>query len=424
MPKKLLVLATALVATAFISACGNDEEPKKEEATNTEQDQEATEEKSEQAKGEEKEVQEKSEPAAANEDFSTLISYMEEETEGTAKVVYESNEPQVHKMDKVSVSLDSYKLVELKDFHTDFSIPFRDETEGGVILAKYTVKNDLDKDVYYMPTLDITFTGAEKYYTNYKDLIPEEKQIPTKLNYKTNYVLKAGETVTGYIAYPFGKTDLAKIKELSTVTVMVPPALLEQNKVNSAVGSEGRFNLALNGDGAEKVTSNNTFYQDRATFDNMGQKKMLKEKSGINENQQIGDVNVTLDGYQFAEFTPNEVEAPRFTSFTNGIVLLTVKLQLDNKGTDNIGLSSISSKLTVNDGAQYLLGEGMLLNYKYGDLVNAGEKGELLQVFVLDKEQYEKIWKDKAFELEIGPMRNQEAKDISKGKAATFTLPN
>ncbi len=226
------------------------------------------------------------------------------------------------------------------------------------------------------------------------------------------------------MAYPFGKSDLTKIQELSTVTVMVPPALLEQNKVNSAVGSEGRFNLALNKDGAEKVTSNSSFYQDKATLNNMGEKKMLKEKSGINESQQLGDVNVTLDGYQFAEFTPNEVEAPRFTSFPNGVVLLTVKFQLDNKGAEQIGLSSMSSKLIVNDGAQYSRNEGMLLNYKYSEVINSGEKGELLQVFVLDKEQYEKIWKDKAFELEIGPIKNQEAKDISKGKVATFTLPN
>ena len=41
----------------------------------------------------------------------------------------------------------------------------------------------------------------------------------------------------------------------------------------------------------------------------MGDKKMLKEKSGINNSQELGAVNVTLDGYQFTQFTPNSVEA-------------------------------------------------------------------------------------------------------------------
>ena len=49
-------------------------------------------------------------------------------------------------------------------------------------------------------------------------------------------------------------------------------------------------------------------------------------------------------------------------------------------------------------------------------------RSEILQVYALDKEQYDKIWKDKSFEVEIGPMKDAEAKDISKGKKATFEL--
>ncbi|MGQ0519250.1 DUF5068 domain-containing protein, partial [Bacillus sp. D-CC] len=74
---------------------------------------------------------------------------------------------------------------------------------------------------------------------------------------------------------------------------------------------------------------------------------------------------VTLDGYQFTQFTPNSVEAPRFANFKNGIVLLTVKFKLDNKDTQDVSLSPISSTLRVNDGTQYTINEGMLLNYDY-----------------------------------------------------------
>lgn len=154
----------------------------------------------------------------------------------------------------------------------------------------------------------------------------------------------------------------------------------------------------------------------------MGEKKMLKEESDIGESEQLGDVTVTLEGYQITEFTPNEVEAPRFTDFNNGIVLLTAKFDLDNQGSEPINLSSMSSKLIVNDGSQYILDQGMLLNYRYGDVIETGDSGEYLQIYTLDKEQYEKIWKDKPIELEFGPIRGEEAKDISKGKTATFEL--
>ncbi|MGE7674355.1 DUF5068 domain-containing protein [Lysinibacillus sp. NPDC094403] len=421
MKKSLFLMSSLILSTSIIlSGCGKsaDETKKDDEPKKTQE--EKGQDKDKVQKEESKKDQESTKESA---DFAPLISYMEKETQGKTKVLFENNEPQVHKMENVSISLDAYSVVELKDFHTDFNIPFGDQTDGGVILAKYTVKNGMDKDVYYMPSLYVTFTGANKDYSNYKDLIPEESQLPTKLGYKTDYLLKAGEEITGYIAYPFGETDLAKINKLGTVTVEVPKPITEKENYGSTIGSDGRFNLAINADGSKKVASNSSFYQDKVTMDNMGEKKMLKEKSDINESKKIGDVNAILEGYQFTQFTPNEVEAPRFSNFTNGVTLLTVKFKLENKATSEIGLSSMSSKLSVNNGAQYSLSEGMLLNYKYNDIIKAGETGELLQVFVLDQEQYEKIWKDKAFEIELGPIRNKGAEDTSKGKKETFTLP-
>lgn len=63
-----------------------------------------------------------------------------------------------------------------------------------------------------MPALDMSFTGAQKVYSNYKDLIPKEDQLPTKLAPTNDYLVKAGETISGYIAYPFGKDDLEKFQ--------------------------------------------------------------------------------------------------------------------------------------------------------------------------------------------------------------------
>ncbi|GAB0169326.1 DUF5068 domain-containing protein [Lysinibacillus sp. CTST325] len=419
MKKSLFLMSSLILSTSIIlSGCGKStDETKKDDEPKKAQEEKA------QDKVQKEEPKKDQESTKGSADFASLISYMEKETQGKTKVLFENNEPQVHKMENVSISLDAYSVVELKDFHTDFNIPFGEQTNGGVLLAKYTVKNDMDKDVYYMPSLYVTFTGANKDYSNYKDLIPEADQLPTKLNYKTDYLLKAGEEVTGYIAYPFGETDLAKINELGTVAVVVPKPLTEKENYGSTIGSDGRFNLAINTDGSKKVASNSSFYQDKVTMDNMGEKTMLKEKSDINESKKIGDVNAILEGYQFTKFTPNEVEAPRFSNFTNGVTLLTVKFKLENKANSEIGLSSMSSKLSVNDGMQYALSEGMLLNYKYNDVIKASETGELLQVFVLDQEQYEKIWKDKAFEIELGPIRNKGAEDTSKGKKETFTLP-
>lgn len=356
-------------------------------------------------------------------DFTELIEYMEETTEGTANVLYENNEQQTHDSDVVSVMLDGYTLVELNDFHTNYSIPFDDETNGGVIIAKYIVENSGDEDVYFMTDFHIEYTGTTKYHNNYDELLPEDVQIRKMLSPSTDYLLKAGETITGYYAYPFSPELLDKIIDLSTVTVMVNEPHSEKGDVNSKFGKEGQFVLALNEEGAKKAEENAAFYNDKATYENMGEKKMLEEKHDINKSEMLRDVKVTLDGYQFTEFVPNEVEEPRFSNFTNGIVLLTAKFLVDNGGDQEIDQGAIISSLYVNDGSQYMRNEIMLGTYKYGDVIEPGESDELLQVYILDQEQYEKIWKDKSFEIEVGPFKNQEAKDISKGNTVLFQLP-
>lgn len=432
MSKKLIALFSVLfLAAIFISGCGKEEAEadkkteaaEKEDQTKNEDKAKEEEEKAEETAEEEEESADSEKTDTANNDVSSLISYMEEQTEGSTKILFENSDKQTHDLKDISVSLDSYTVVQLNDFHTDFSIPFNDQTDGGVILAKYSVENKGDKDAYYMPSLNGTFTGATKAYTNYKELTPEENQLSTSLSPSNDYLVKAGETTEGYVAYPFGKDTFEKIMDLGSIQVDVPPAQGTKGKFDNPIGSKGKFTISLNDKGAEKASANAKFYQDDVTKNDMGEKKMLKEKSDIGKKEKLRDVTVTLDGYQFAAFTPNEVEAPRFKNFKNGVVILTVKFLLDNKGKEDIGLNSISSTLKVNDGSQWMINEGMLKMYSTNELVASNDSGELLQVYVLDKEQYDKIWKDKDFDIEIGPMRNKEAKDISKGKKASFKLP-
>jgi len=427
--KTLLFLITMLLTAIIISGCGSDDKKettdKKESETSVEEasadaeKEDESEEEIDEAKAEELKEEENNNESS---NFAEMISYMEEETEGTAKVLYENDEPQTHEMEGVSVSLDGYTLVELKDFNAMFDIPFNDQTDGAVVIAKYTVENDTDDDAYYMPALYGTFTGAMKSYNNYKDLLPEDEQLPEMLSPSDDYLIKSGESATGYYTYPLGEDHLKDLLDAGILEVEVPAPHSEKGDVNSNFGKEGKFNLSINDDGSEKSESDKSFYQDKATADNMGEKEMLDEKDGIDKSEKLGDIDVTLDGYQFTEFTPNKEEAPRFESFENGIVLLTVKFNIENENSAEIGNNSITSKLTVNNGSQYMLNEGMLLGYRNDDVIDSGDSGELLQVYILDKEQYDKIWKDKSFELEIGPMKDAEAKDISKGKKATFSL--
>jgi hypothetical protein len=417
MNKKWMLLLGALLAVFVIGGCGSDSKE-----ASADEEESSTEETTASENNEDKTNEETTADSKAA-TFPELIDYMKTTTDAEeTKVFYEHTEPQTHEMEGVSVSLDAYSLVGIKDFHTDYSIPFDDETSGAVILAKYTVKNDSDKEVFYMPRFDLTYSSGLVYNNDYKELLPEDQQLFEKLHPDSKYAIKAGESVTGFVAYPFGTAELETVMGEGSALIEVPAAQAKADDFGNPIGKEGKFTINFDEAGAKETESNKEFYQDAVSIENMGDKKMIEQKEGIGESKELGDATITLDGYQFTEFKPNEMEAPRFENFKNGIALLTVKFNVDNKGSANIALDNLRSNLYVNDGAQYQMNEGMLSPHDYGEIASAGGTGELFQVYVLDKEQYDKIWKDKAFNIELGPLYDDNAKDVSKGKKAEFKL--
>lgn len=416
MIRKGFMLFVVLLFSVFITtACGSDEKEEKDDTANAEKPKEEVVKKDEDNKDKE--------PKNTKEaNFSELISYMEKTTEGTADILYKNKEPQIHDMEGVTFTLNSYTLVELNDFHRDYNIPFDEQTNGGVIIAHYSVKNDTDKDVHYMPNLYMTYTGAEKDINNYQELLPKDQQLPILLSPDNDYLLEAGEEVSGYYTYPFGEDRLNDVLEVGSVEVEIPLPQTDKDDFSTSFGEEKTFSFPLDAENQKKAAqeASEGFYEDKVTAENMGDKEMLESEEGIGESKDIDKATVTLDGYQITNFIPNEEEAPRFQA--DELVLLTVRFTIDNGYDEDISKSSISSTLHLNDGKQWTLNEGMLLPYKNDDVISANDSSDLLQVFLLDKEQYEKIWKDKAFKLEIGPMRNIDGKDISKGAEAEFKL--
>lgn len=356
--------------------------------------------------------------------FADLIEYMEDETEGEARVLFETEESQEHDMEDVSLTLEGYTIVALEDFHKNFSIPFDDETDGAVIITEYTMKNDSDDDVFFMPSFNMTYNGAEKAFNNDPNLLPLDEQLIDKQSVDNHDELKAGEEVSGYYTYPFGGDALADAMEEGETEVEIAQPQEDEDDYKTALGEESQFSINLNQESSDETESSASedFYEDKITIKNWGEKEMLDEEENIGKTEELRDVDITLEGYQFTAFEPGEELKNAFESFDEGAVLVTVKFDVDNGGEDEIGKSMIDSDFIMNNGKQYTVNETTLLNYKMNDTIEPGDEDELLQIYAIDQEQYEKIWKDKPFEIELGPMRDKEAEDISKGHTVEFDL--
>lgn len=420
-----------MILFAFILAgCSKEDETEPAEAETEEEEPEEEPDEEEEPEEEEEEEEEEevtAEPSGGDIDFASVIAELEDITDGTTELIYENNEPYVHDEEDVVISLDGYQLLELNDFHTSFAIPFNDQTDGAIVLAHYTVENNRDELIHYTPDFSMSYVGSTRMRSHNRELIPDDVQLIQKLGPSNDYELPAGESMNGFAVYPLSLDELDDVLELETVEIEVKAAAENYDpdtyEYKPLIGSHTKFDISMSADGEDKLVERGQFYEDRVTQDNWGDKTMIKEKEDINETVELGDSTITLLGYQFTEFEPNDVEAPRFDSFENGIVLLTIKMEIENNESEDVDLGLTRSKLEVNNGAQYLLNENMLLNYGLDDYIEPGESGEWLQIYVMDQEQYEKIWQDKDFELEVGPLVSPDVDDLSKGKSDTFLLP-
>src|SRR5699024_3500114 len=297
--------------------------------------------------------------------FSDQIEYMEEETEGTAEVLVEFDESQKHEMEDVSLTQEGYTFVELDDFHKDFSIPFDDETDGGVVITKYTMKNDSDNDVSFMPSFYMTYDGAEKDFNNYADLLPRNEQIEDKLTSEDDYELKSGDEVSGYYTYPFGGDALDEVLEEGEAQIDINQPQEDVDDYSSTLGEEDTFTINFDQDSKDEKEASDSegFYEDKVTAESLGDKSMIEEEDNIGDTEELRDVDVTVEGYQFTELDPGKEIENAFADSDDGVVLLTVKFDIDNGGDDEIGKDSVDSTLTMNDGKQYTINEASLLNY-------------------------------------------------------------
>src|SRR5690625_1333755 len=429
--KRLLTIILSIFVLLFAACSKNDEnndnevEPNNEPEIENEENEENEEEENEEENEENEEVGQSSSDGEI--DFTSLLEDVEENTEGETKVVHESHEQQVHEEEAYSISLDAYVIAEIKDFHANFSIPFNSDDEGAVLISHFTIENKADHEIAYTPNVDLQYSGADRFPGPNRDLIPLDSQLSNQLNSDNSFVIDEGETVTGYVAMALRTVDLENINNVGFAEIHAPEAgdeyEADEYSYKNKLGKKATFKISVSEEGAEKQQANEQFYPDRTMRDNMGEKTMIKEKADINESKSLGNSTVTLEGYQFTECEPNEHEAPRFESFDTGIVLQNVKLSIENNEDEDISLSDQKTKLTMNNGKQYTLYELMLSHYSMDDVIESGASGEAYVVFILDKEQYEKIWKDKPFELEYGPFYSTDIKDISKGKKVEFVLP-
>lgn len=418
--KRLKTLGMALAAVLVLAACNNDEKasttdekkPKEEETTKT-SDKPKTNEESKDST----EKEDASEPKQSNE---LLNPNIEKETDGKVEVLYTNNDPKfVKDFDGFKVSVDAYQLVKVTDMDQEVAIRFDDQTDGYVLTSKVTITNGTNEAKYYNNTHNIRMRDEFDYIpSNSRDFLAEEDIIASKKETETSKIA-ANETVKGLMTFRITNEQFAILQTVKPKYV-IEGGVANNSSFEGSNNDEGIFDFVYSDEQGQTVAADAKFYQDELTTGNLADKKMIFEKSGINDTKQLGEAEITLDGVQYTEIIPTEANKDIFRNFgDSGIVALTMKLNINNKSTTPLNVSSIISMLTVDDNRARYMSEGMVEPDEPKEIA-PGETGEKYHVFLMRKDEFGLY---KKFELEFGPLVGPDGKSLFKSKKVQFDVP-
>jgi hypothetical protein len=407
--KKSKVLWSAILSSMLLlAACGSDEEASSEKKDSKP--------KTEKTSTKEDKVEEKEEASS-----DVLNPTIEEKSQGNIEVVYTNKDPKyIHDMEGFKVSVEEYQIVKVTDMSPDFAIPFDDQTEGYVVTAKVTLDNTTGKAMYYNNNYRIQVSSELDYIPNDSNntFVKEEDKVKSKKETEVSKYAN-GEKVTGLVTFTLTNQEF---KSLSSVKpkFIIEGGVADNKQYKGSFQENAIFDFAYSEEQKQQAEGESNLYPDKLTTDNLADKKMIFEKSGINETQKLGDVNVTLEGVQYTEVTPTAANVERFSNFgDNGIVALTVKLKLDNQSDAPISIWNIGSKVRIDEDRGSVISAGMVEPSSPKE-IKAGEQGEKYHVFLFRKDEFELF---KKFNLEFGPFVGADGKGLFKNKTVTFHLP-
>jgi hypothetical protein len=360
------------------------------------------------------------EVATSGDDAAILNPNIAEMTEGDVEVLYTNKEPSyVHDMDGFIVTIDEYQVTKVSDINRDSEYLFKDNIEGYVVTALATYENKRSNPVYYTGFASILMDDRFDIVNGdpFK-LVPREDVLKSDDPASVNKY-PAGFKKQGFLSFVMTNEQYDKLAETKPKLVIAGGAS-EREDMREAYMEEAVFDFIYNEDSKENTASGPDYYRDDLTNQNIADKKMVFEKKDIGQKLELDGVEVTLEGVQYTEIEPTAEYAATFRNFADdGIIAVTVKLNVDNKSEETVRLDGIQSILSVDDGKFRYLYQGSLEPDTLKTIA-PGKSSEKLHVFLIDKYEFDRHEK---FELIFGPFTGDDGKKIFKGRDLLFKLP-
>lgn len=370
-----------------------------------------------------------SEEESASEKFDfeyDIEAALKESTQAEISELFTSLEGlEAYNQDGISYKIDGYKLYELKNISRDWDTVFDKQRErGGMLVVQITYTNDTDKPIFIGQSSKYSVIGADRSYSHSSQFIPDEEALTNKIIALEN-VLPAGESITGYETVALPADVLDHVLENGEITYKPGYISLDETDEDNSkwVSMPEQVVLPLSEDNMEKQAAKGEFYPDKFITDNLGTKEMLEEGE-VNETLTVEDVDVTVNGYQITEFTPNKEEAPKYANFKDGVVVYTVEYTIENNSSqeeDQVKFMNTNGNLILNESIQYDQQSTFVPEVVPDDTVLAeGDSATGYLVFTISKDDYE-IYKGRSIMVDVN-VYDKDFRTMNDYQTLIFTL--
>lgn len=271
---------------------------------------------------------------------------------------------------------------------------------GAVILIKMSLTNHYDESFYFSGNeLKLSYWDSSVTHYPVSGMYAYEQG---NLLERLNEPIEPGETVEGYLVYTVTSEDIKAITAIGAFSLAVlPPTLSNDGIVGlsaQSLGNELPFYLPVNQTVEDLLISQSQFIQDRVTAEWWGNKTLLAS-ADLNEVVQDRDVTLTLKRVELSDFIPHEHYQESFQYFPNGVVILSIEIQIDNQSQST--LLPVDSEVAVDINDYHITSDYVLINEHYGEKLSPGESTTLIKTFALDKMTYQLYWQDKPMVFSI-----------------------
>ncbi|MTH54803.1 DUF5068 domain-containing protein [Bacillus mangrovi] len=402
MKKKFVLLSIFASLGLILGACGSSEKTTGEKK----------EEKAAAAEEKPAEKKEESDKEGASGNGSIMNTYIEEETEGKAEVIYTNKKAGfVNEAPGFKVSADEYQIVKVTGIKEDSRIRFDGQDSGYVVTARMTVENKSDQVIHYNSTAAIGTTDVySNIYSSTSDYIRDEDKISSKKEGIGKFA--PGEKITGFITFDMTEEQYEMLGDVPPKFILEAGASPNED-MSGGLLKEKIFEFPYSDEEGKTAGGQADFYQDRLTMENIAEKTMILENESYNQSVTLEGVKATVLSYQYTDLKIRDAFKEQFKNFDEEMVAISLKFKVENQSKTPISLEDSNTGMAEDELSVSL--ESGLGPKDQPDVIQPGESAERMGVYLFNKDEFGIL---DQLSFKFGPLMNDKTEYLFDQKQA------